>query len=115
MEQALDYTSDIELDNQQTYDQINQEEINEILAEPGLTNENEEAEEANSNNREQQEQQDEQQAIKQPDNAITDDEDENKTVATESSRPTRERKEPERSINKSGTITSRSKMKSGNI
>jgi hypothetical protein len=65
MEQTSDYTSDIELDDQQTYDWIDQENTDEILAELGLTNKNEEA---NPNNRGKQEQQDKQQAIEQPDN-----------------------------------------------
>jgi hypothetical protein len=83
-----DYTQDDELDDQQEYESIDQDEIDDLLAEPGGTN-------IEVNPTEDQVQQEQvQQQPNEQDNTITDDED-NETVATESSRPTRERREPD--------------------
>jgi hypothetical protein len=84
--EAPDYELYEELDDEQAYDRIGQDEIDEILAEPGQVNENGNA---NITNREVQQNNNDQ-----PENAVTNDGDDG-TVAMESSRPARERKEPE--------------------
>jgi hypothetical protein len=85
-EQEPDYDYDAELDDDEEYDRIDQGEIDEIMAKPGQGDQD-----PNPVNRIIQE-------VRMVRNdpaeiAVTDDED---TMATESSRPTRERREPER-------------------
>jgi hypothetical protein len=86
--QAPDYDQDDELDDQQAYDTIDQNKIDDLLAEPGRTNED-----VNPTDRAEQQEQVQQQQNEE-DNAVTDDED-NETVTMESSRPSRERREPD--------------------
>jgi hypothetical protein len=88
-EQTPDYNTDIEMDDPNIYDTIDQEEIDDILAEPGR-----DGNETNPNAREIPQERVQQQETEQ-DNTVTDDEDED-TVATASTRPTRERREPDR-------------------
>jgi hypothetical protein len=83
-EELTNDTADEELDDQQAYNRINLDEINDILAEPGRTNEN-----VNPTDREEQQEEAPQQQNDQEDNAVTDNED-NETVVTGSSRPSRE-------------------------
>jgi hypothetical protein len=86
--EPMNYNFDEELNKEEAYDQIDQDEIDEILAEPGQHNE--------SINPLDRDEQDLAQDIEPPsDHAVTDNEDDN-TMTTESSRPSRERKEPDR-------------------
>jgi hypothetical protein len=84
-EQEPDYDYDEELDDDDEYDRIDQNEIDEIMAEPG--------QEQNDNPTDRIIQQVRMIRNDPAETAVTDDED---TVATESSRPTRERREPDR-------------------
>jgi hypothetical protein len=86
-EQTPDYNTDVEMDDPNKYNTIDQDEIDDILAEPGNN-------ETNPNAREIPQEREQQHETEQ-ENTVTDDEDED-TVATASTRPTRERREPDR-------------------
>ena len=80
------YEFEDELDDEEAYDRISQDEIDEILAEPGQANNN-------LNPTDRQAQQPAEQPNEQQGTTVTDDD---ATVDTTSSRPNRERSQPER-------------------
>ena len=93
-----DYQYDDELEDAETYDRIDPEEIDDLLHERDGTNNNANPinREENDDERQLQEEEEPPPDIAPDPDPITDDDDDDDTVQTESSRPSRERKEPDR-------------------